>query len=311
MKKIGIWMYNNDGGNIVQRKLTSKLTSLGYQVINSFDMRNCYCFDGKVYTKDGLDLTDLDVLYHMNADHQNDHQHDILKAIEISGVKVINDTKSFFKCKDKFISNFILKNNNINVPESLLIPNNTLTENIKEKLIKFKSFLVKPRDNYGGYGIIKFDDIEQFEDYILATKNFHSNYYIEKFIDFDDHDYRVEVFDNKIVGSYSRSKNHSFKTNISSGGSLNSIHIGNEEKNIALQTAKIMGITSTIIDMVKSSQDGKFYVLEVNPLLGIFVNACIKSGERNISKNFLDKNNYNDDLKLQSIVDYIKKICEI
>lgn len=311
MKKIGLWMYTNDGGNIVQKKLTSKLTSLGYEVINSFDMRDCYCFNDKVYTKDGLDLTKLDVLYHMNADEQNNHQQDILKAIELSGVKVINDTESFFKCKDKFISNFILKNNNINVPESLLIPNNVISKNLKEKLIEFKSFLVKPRDNYGGYGIIKFNDIEQFEDYFLATKNFYSNYYIEKFIDFNDHDYRVEIFDNKIVGSYSRSKNHSFKTNISSGGSLNSVHIENEEKNIALQAAKIMGITSTIIDMVKSNKDGKFYILEVNPLLGIFVQACIKSGDRNISKNFSDKNSYNDDVKLQSIVNYIKTICEI
>lgn len=311
MKTIGLWMYNNDGGNIIQKKLIKELKLSGFEVINSFDMRNCYCLNGKVYTEDNMDLTKLDVLYHMNADEQNNHQQDILKAIELSGVKVINDTRSFFKCKDKFITNLILKNNNINVPESLLIPNNTISKTIKEKLIEFKSFLVKPRDNYGGYGIIKFNDVEQFEDYILATKNFYSNYYIEKFIDFNDHDYRVEIFDNKIVGSYSRSKNHSFKTNISSGGHLNSINIGSEEKNIALKAAKAMDITSTIIDMVKSKENDKFYVLEVNPLLGIFVQSCIRSGERNIPKNFFDKNSYNDDIKLQAIVDYIKKVCEM
>lgn len=311
MKTVGLWMYNNDGGNIIQKKLIQELKLSGFKVINSFDMRNCYCLNGKVYTEDNMDLTKLDVLYHMNADEQNNHQQDILKAIELSGVKVINDTRSFFKCKDKFITNLILKNNNINVPESLLIPNNTISKTIKEKLIEFKSFLVKPRDNYGGYGIIKFNDVEQFEDYILATKNFYSNYYIEKFIDFNDHDYRVEIFDNKIVGSYSRSKNHSFKTNISSGGHLNSINIGSEEKNIALKAAKAMDITSTIIDMVKSKENDKFYVLEVNPLLGIFVQSCIRSGERNIPKNFFDKNSYNDDIKLQAIVDYIKKVCEM
>lgn len=311
MKTVGLWMYNNDGGNIIQKKLIQELKLSGFEVINSFDMRNCYCLNGKVYTEDNMDLTKLDVLYHMNADEQNNHQQDILKAIELSGVKVINDTRSFLKCKDKFITNLILKNNNINVPESLLIPNNTISKTIKEKLIEFKSFLVKPRDNYGGYGIIKFNDVEQFEDYILATKNFYSNYYIEKFIDFNDHDYRVEIFDNKIVGSYSRSKNHSFKTNISSGGHLNSINIGSEEKNIALKAAKAMDITSTIIDMVKSKENDKFYVLEVNPLLGIFVQSCIRSGERNIPKNFFDKNSYNDDIKLQAIVDYIKKVCEM
>ena len=311
MKTVGLWIYNNDGGKIIQKKLINELKLSGLKIISSFDMRKCYCLNGKVYTEKNIDLTKLDVLYHMNADEQNYHQQDILKAIELSGVKVINDTRSFFKCKDKFITNFILKKHNINVPESLLIPNNTISETIKEKLIEFKSFLVKPRDNYGGDGIIKFSDVEQFEDYVLATKNFYSNYYIEKFIDFDDHDYRVEIFDNKIVGSYSRSKKHSFKTNISSGGHLNSINIGTEEKNIALKAAKAMGITSTIIDMVKSKENNKFYVLEVNPLLGVFVQACIKSGERDIPQHFFDKNNYNDDIKLQSIIKYIKKVCEI
>ncbi|MDR1628401.1 MAG: ATP-grasp domain-containing protein [Oscillospiraceae bacterium] len=304
-------MYSNDGGDMVQNELINELKLLDCEVVPSFDMRDCYCLNGKVYTGDGFDLTKLDVLYHMNADEQNIHQHDILKAIELSGVKVINDTESFFKCKDKFITNFILKNNNINVPEAILIPSNKLSENIKEKLMKFKSFLVKPRDNYGGYGIIKFSDAEQFEDYFLATKNFYSNYYIEKFIDFSDHDHRVEIFNNQIVGSYSRSKKHSFKTNVSSGGTLNSVCIGDEEKDIALKSAKIMGITSTIIDMIKSKENGEFYVLEVNPLLGLFVQACIKSGERNLSKNFFDKNSYNDDVKLQAIVNYIKTICEM
>jgi ribosomal protein S6--L-glutamate ligase len=74
MKKIGLWMYSNDGGDMVQNELINELKLLDCEVMPSFDMRDCYCLNGKVYTGDGFDLTKLDVLYHMNADEQNIHQ---------------------------------------------------------------------------------------------------------------------------------------------------------------------------------------------------------------------------------------------
>lgn len=86
MKKVGIWLYENDNGINIKRELVSELTSKGYEVYSNFDMRECYMKNSKIYSKDGYCISDLDILYHMNADEQNLYQNDILKLIELSGV---------------------------------------------------------------------------------------------------------------------------------------------------------------------------------------------------------------------------------
>ena len=48
-KKIGIWMYENDNGINIKKKLVSSLKDLGYEVYSDFDMRECYLKNGKVY----------------------------------------------------------------------------------------------------------------------------------------------------------------------------------------------------------------------------------------------------------------------
>ena len=65
MKKVGIWMYENDNGINIKRKLVSRLKELGYEVYSDFDMRECYLKNSKVYSKDGYCLSDLDILYHI------------------------------------------------------------------------------------------------------------------------------------------------------------------------------------------------------------------------------------------------------
>ena len=119
MKKVGIWMYENDNGINIKKRLVKRLQALGYEVYCDFDMRECYLKNSKVYSKDGYCLSDLDILYHMNADEQNLYQNDILKMIELSGVYVFNDYNSFIRCKDKVIANMLLRDNGVLVAPSI------------------------------------------------------------------------------------------------------------------------------------------------------------------------------------------------
>lgn len=68
MKKVGLWMYKNDGGDIIQERLKSKLIKNNIFVLNDFDLRDCYIVNDKILTSNGYDLTKLDCLYYMNAD---------------------------------------------------------------------------------------------------------------------------------------------------------------------------------------------------------------------------------------------------
>ena len=203
MKKVGIWMYENDNGINVKNKLIPLLKKKGYQVYDKFDMRECFVKDGKIYSKEGFCISDLDILYHMNADEQNEYQNDILKMIELSGVHVFNNFRAFENCKDKAITNLLLRKNGVQVPNSYFINNNISYQFAKDIFEENpEGIIVKPRRNHGGKGVIKFTDLETFWDFYVATQKSFSNYYIEEYIEFEEHDYRVEIFDNEVIGSY-------------------------------------------------------------------------------------------------------------
>ena len=275
-KTIALWMYRNEGGHIIQDELKRKLEEQGIQVVNDFDMRECYCLNGRVFTKDGFDLSSVDLLYHMNADEQTVFQNDILRALELSGVKIINSWNAFYTAKNKFMTNVLLKKHGINVPPSLFV-NSGQAINLAEKVLNdWKKVLVKPVSRHGGKGILAFDDLEQFIDFIEATQDCFDSFYIEKLIPFEKHDYRIEIADGKVVGKYCRSKKHSYKTNTAKGGFYIPDVPDKECEKIALKASKVLSIESTIIDILKSSEDQEIYIIEVNPIIGVFTEVYAK-----------------------------------
>ena len=157
----------------------------------------------------------------------------------------------------------------------------------------------------GGKGIIKIDNYELFCDFYEATKASTKDYYLEKYIPFKSHDYRVEVFNGEVIGTYCRGKCGTYKTNISSGGSTEDITVPEEFKEIALKAAKTLNVTTTIVDMILSEKDKKIYVLEVNPIMGIFLEEGMKAGTKMPIQTKVPESFKTDKIKLEKIINYI------
>lgn len=306
---IGLWMYRNDGGATIVQRLIERLGSLGYAVVSDFDMRRCHVLNGSVYTDDGRSLSELDVLYHMNADEQDEHQSDILRSIELSGVRVINGWQAYATSKDKFITNSLLRRHGIRVPPAALVSSSVTRAFIDTLFDDWKRVLVKPRGSHGATGIQLFDDAEQLWDFVLATRYLLGSYYLERFLEFGDHDYRVEIFDGEVVGGYSRKRRHRFKTNVTGGGAMLPISSTPAREELALRAANALGITTTIVDMIEAVEDGQTYILEVNPIMGIFVEAGMRAGTK-MPVTEPHPAYSNDDSKLDHLVRYLEQCCE-
>jgi len=303
MKKIIVWMYRNDNGDQPLLKLTALLKAHGMQVFCDFDMGACHVLNGEVFTSCGVNLSGFDCLYHMNADEQTDHQADILRAISDSNVSVINDCRSYFYCQDKFRTNNLLRRSGFCVPDAMLLAKGVGRPLIDRVFKRWRALLVKPRTGHGAKGIIKFTDPEQFYDWLEGACGDTSSVYIERFVEFADKDFRVEVFNGEVLGGYSRRRKHSYKTNISSGGEMTPANI-RPYADLAVSAAKVLGVTGTVIDMVDGTIDGRTYILEVNPLLGIFVESAMMAGTKMIPKKAHPSYAY-DDKKIEKIAHYI------
>ncbi len=306
MKKIGLWMYTNDNGKVPKTEIIEQL-KINNNIVIDFDMRNCYIQDGSVFSEKGECLDDLDVVYHMNADHSNTHQTNILKYLEWKGVKVINDYFSYTSAKDKAFANFLLKNNGILVPPSLLISSTIDLEIAKKWFEKHNTSLLKPTSLHGGKGIIKVNNFEEFIDLKNILDDQLEFYYLEKYIDFGKVDYRVEVFNNEVVGWYSRKKNHSFKTNITSGGEMIESVLKKEHEKIALKCSKVLGLTATIIDLIEESSTGETYVLEANPIMGIFVESALAGSKKHKALKEIPNSFKTDSKKISKIINLLSK----
>lgn len=277
---IGFWMYRNSNGALIQERLRARLEAEGARVINDFDLRDAYCHDGRVRTASGFDLSELDLLFHMNADEQTPYQMNLLRAVERSGVTLVNSYASFEMASDKFAANQVLRRAGIPVPPSLLVSAKTNPAVIRRVVTGWNApVVVKSRFSFGGKGVMKLDGVDALLDFIQFTKPDPVDYYVERFMPFEDRDYRVEVIGDDCIGSYSRGLVSGYKTNMSACPDLTrarflTLEPRSDLNTVALRAARAIGLSATIVDMIKSVEDGQFYMLEVNCMLGIFVEAA-------------------------------------
>lgn len=91
------------------------------------------------------------------------------------------------------------------------------------------------------------------------------NIYIEKFIDYDNTDYRIDIVNNQFVNCYGRrARDGGWKTNMGSGGSIFLREPNDEVVNLALQAVKITGLEIAGVDIIYDRVKEQYIVLEVN-----------------------------------------------
>ena len=86
---------------------------------------------------------------------------------------------------------------------------------------------------------------------------------------------------------------------------MQDIKVPKEFVDIALKCANILKVTTTIVDMIKSNIDNKIYVLEVNPIMGIFLEEGMKAGTKMPVQSKIPNSFKTDKIKLEKIINYI------
>ncbi len=263
-RTIGMWLYKNGGGDAIGKKIIKKLKEREIDVIDDINLRYARAKNANII-HNGIKLNKLDLMFSYNAGEQTVYQTYMYQALNRM-IPMINSYDAFQLTEDKFQTSIILKNAKVNTADYRLFHRDEAQENLYKTFNKWGGMVFKPTNGWGGAGLSKIDNEEALQ-MLIPTLN-HSNIrevFIEKFITYDNTDFRVDIVDGKYVGCYGRKAGgNDWRTNITSGGSVFMRECNDEVMNVAINAAKACGTDIAGVDIIYDLEKEEYVVLEVN-----------------------------------------------
>ena len=262
-KTIGLWLYKNGGGDKIQQRLVDKLKERNINTITDINLRGAIAKNEHILYND-IKLDELDLFFSYNAGEQTQYQMYLYKALD-HVIPMINTFKSLELTEDKFHTAFLLRQHGVQTADYKLCHRDD-THHLKSIMEQWDKMVYKPTDGWGGVGLTKIENQETLDMLMPFLNQIDLRYfYVEKFINYDNTDYRIDIVDGKFIACYGRKANkNSWKTNITSGGSVFLREANDELVNLAIKAAKITGLDIAGIDILYDKVKEEYIVLEVN-----------------------------------------------
>jgi len=169
--------------------------------------------------------------------------------------------ESFTIGHDKFLTLLELQKNHIRIPKTYYAATTKLAKKLLEN-VKYP-IIMKVAKGTHGKGVMIADSLTSAKTILDMLEEFKEPYLIQEFVRTKKTtDIRVIVAGNKIISAYKRkAANYEIRTNIHSGGKR-AVHIlTEEEKKLALSSAKAIGAEICGVDILNAKNPS---VIEIN-----------------------------------------------
>ena len=265
MRRAGIWMYANGGGNVIQKKIVDGLREREIEPITGLDMRFAYG-DSQGVLCNGVDMSKLDIFFSYNAGAQTVAQLYMYETLSYC-IPTVNNFKSFMIAEDKFRTNMLLSQAGVNTSD-FFIGHREKPEMIFEKMEAWGKMVFKPLDGWGGAGMALLENRESLDMLMPFLNQIDMRHiYIERFIENDFTDYRIDIVDGEFISCYGRKAgNRDWRTNVTSGGSVILREPNDEIVDLARRAAAVVGLEIAGVDILYDIEREEYVVLEINGL---------------------------------------------
>jgi len=299
-RTIGMWLYQNGGGDVIQNKMIKKLQERNINTIPHLNLRNAIAKNGNIICQsEGCEkdhkLNKLDLFFSYNAGEQTQYQMYLYQALN-RVIPIINSYDSFALTEDKFHTAFVLRNKGIATADYKLCHRDD-THQLKKIIKKWDKMVYKPTDGWGGVGLTKIESEANLDMLMPFLNQMDLRYfYVEKFIKYDNTDFRIDIVDGKFVSCYGRKAGGSdWRTNITSGGSVFVREANDEIVHVAIKACEATGVDIGGVDIIYDQEKEEYIVLEVNG-----IPAFATPEQEKMGLNFNDR-------KIDLIVDLIDR----
>ncbi len=262
-RKIGMWLYSNGGGDKIQKKIVRKLKERGIDTVTDINLRQAIAKKGHIY-HGKIKVDKLDLFFSYNAGEQTQYQVFLYQALS-RVIPMINSYDAFALTEDKFQTSFLLQQHGIATPDFQLCHRDD-THQLERIMKKWSRMVYKPTDGWGGVGLTKIESQETLDMLLPFLNQMDLRFfYVEKFVKYDNTDFRVDIVDGEFVGCYGRKASKTdWRTNVTSGGSVFLREPDDEVIAIAKKAARVCGTDIAGVDIIYDLEKEEYVVLEVN-----------------------------------------------
>ncbi len=162
---------------------------------------------------------------------------------------------------DKFITLLELQKNGISIPRTHYASGTKVAKKILEK-IEFP-VIMKLSEGTHGKGVMIADSKKSAQTILDLLEDFHKPYLIQEFVDTKEtSDIRVIVSKNKVLATYKRvAIEGEIRANIHSGAKREKHELTEEQKELAIKSANVIGADFCGVDILNSEKPS---VIEIN-----------------------------------------------
>lgn len=203
----------------------------------------------------------------------------VVRQFEMMGVYCLNSSISITRSRDKFRALQLLARKGIGLPTTGFAHSPDDIDDLVN-MVGGPPLVIKLLEGTQGMGVVLAETKKAAESVIQAFFGLRENILIQEYVETHGRDIRCFVIGNKVVASMQRqAKAGDFRSNVHRGGTARPIKITVQERDVAVNAAKIMGLNVAGVDLFRSARGP--LVLEVNSSPGLA--AIEKISKKNIA----------------------------
>jgi len=263
-RTVGTWIYQNGGGDAIEKKIIAGLREREIETITDLNLRYADAHNDGIFCN-GVQMDNLDLFFSYNAGEQSMYQIYLYELLDLH-IPIINSFKGFSISEDKMKTDIALKVANIPRTDFYLCHRDE-AEKLREAVNKWDSKVVyKPVDGWGGIGMVLIESENDLNKIMPFLNQLDIRFfYIEKFVNYDGTDYRIDVVDGEAISCYGRrAKKGDWRTNVTSGGSIFLRDMTDQLADLAVRAAAAVRLDIAGVDIIYDREREEHIVLEVN-----------------------------------------------
>lgn len=192
----------------------------------------------------------------------------VLRQFEMMGLHSLNSSDGFMRARDKLHALQLLSKSNIGLPVTSFLHDADDIDDVI-KIVGGSPLIVKLIEGTQGKGVVMAETQKAAASVIQAFQEVDANILVQEFVkEAAGADLRCFVVGTQVVAAMQRkAKEGEFRANIHRGAKATPVELTEQEREAAVQAAKIIGLGVAGVDILRSSRGP--LVLEVNASPGL------------------------------------------